>query len=454
VNLGTIRQIRSLIILILDFAAILGIFSAVYYLRLDRLPDYQSLDLWLIVLTFISILYLTGTYFKERSHALPALPIRTFFICLVCGAVCIVWVYLMGPREFNNYFGRGVLPVGTLLFGVVSTLSRFAVNGLYHIQEKGVSILYLGFSRHCEAFLGELRDHADVRSVSLLSSLNQPLDFDRVTAIGPDKLSTIVDGNWQPIVIDPDHQPSPEEKQLLISARLSGTPVLSLSDYYELHWYMVPVDHLDDDWFLRTQGFSMIGSPLSRRLKLCLDVALSVVILILTVPLIALCAILIKSTSRGPIFFQQTRIGLHGKPFTIYKLRSMHQDAERSGPQWASANDPRVTKIGNFLRKSRLDELPQCWNVLCGDMSFIGPRPERPEFTDTLNAEIPYYSLRHIVKPGISGWAQVIFPYGASKEDAIRKLQYELYYIKHQSLLLDLNIVVRTAFTVFQRAGR
>ena len=132
----------------------------------------------------------------------------------------------------------------------------------------------------------------------------------------------------------------------------------------------------------------------------------------------------------------------------------MCHDAEAEGAQWAQNNDPRITGFGKFLRQTRLDELPQCWNVLLGTMSFVGPRPERPEFTAELSQEIPYYDLRHIIKPGITGWAQVIFPYGASTEDSLKKLQYELYYIKNQSLLLDLNIIIRTLLTVFQRGGR
>ena len=217
---------------------------------------------------------------------------------------------------------------------------------------------------------------------------------------------------------------------------------------------MVPVKVISDDWFLRSHGFHMLGNPVTQRVKRLLDVSLALVLIILTAPLILVSAALIKLTSKGPVFFSQTRVGYQGKLFTIYKLRTMLKDAETSGARWAEADDPRVTKIGGFLRKSRLDELPQCWNVLSGDMSFIGPRPERPEFTSMLSQEIPYYDLRHTVKPGISGWAQVIFPYGASTEDALKKLQYELYYIKHQSLLLDLNIAIRTLFTVFQRAGR
>ena len=145
---------------------------------------------------------------------------------------------------------------------------------------------------------------------------------------------------------------------------------------------------------------------------------------------------------------------MNGKEFTVHKFRTMTQNAEKFGAQWASENDSRIIPFGNFLRKSRIDEIPQCWNILKGEMSFIGPRPERPEFTKTLNKEVPYYDLRHVIKPGLTGWAQVKYPYGASTEDSLRKLQFDLYYIKNYSLLLDLNIALRTIKITFMRKGR
>ena len=190
------------------------------------------------------------------------------------------------------------------------------------------------------------------------------------------------------------------------------------------------------------------------RVKRLIDLILSSVLLAISAPLVVFFGLLIKLTSKGPMFFKQTRVGFKSELFTIYKLRTMAIDAEASGAQWAKKNDSRITPLGRFLRQTRIDELPQCWNVLKGNMSFVGPRPERPEFTKELTEKIPYYDLRHLVKPGLTGWAQVNYPYGASIEDSLKKLQYELYYIKNQTLLLDLNIMLRTLITVFQRAGR
>jgi lipopolysaccharide/colanic/teichoic acid biosynthesis glycosyltransferase len=162
----------------------------------------------------------------------------------------------------------------------------------------------------------------------------------------------------------------------------------------------------------------------------------------------------VRCTSRGPMLYHQTRVGLHGRIFRVHKFRTMRTDAEvTSGPVWSTADDPRVTSIGGLLRRTRLDEMPQLWNVLVGEMSFVGPRPERPEFVQQLTGEIPYYGQRHVVKPGLTGWAQVRYTYGASVEDAVQKLQYDLFYIKNMSVSLDVVIVLETIKTVITQKG-
>ena len=176
-------------------------------------------------------------------------------------------------------------------------------------------------------------------------------------------------------------------------------------------------------------------------------------LLLLTFPLIALFALLVKLDSRGPAFFRQRRVGLYGQPFTLLKLRSMRIDAEARGAQWASEGDPRITRVGRFIRKVRIDELPQVWTVLSGRMSFVGPRPEVPAFVDDLEDRLPYYAERHMVKPGITGWAQINYPYGASIEDSRRKLEYDLYYAKNYTPFLDLLILLQTLRVVLWPEG-
>jgi exopolysaccharide biosynthesis polyprenyl glycosylphosphotransferase len=183
------------------------------------------------------------------------------------------------------------------------------------------------------------------------------------------------------------------------------------------------------------------------------DVLASLLLLAFTAPIIGLFALLVKLDSKGPAFFRQTRVGLFGQPFDVIKLRSMRVDAEANGAQWATQNDPRVTRIGNFIRKVRIDELPQTWSVLKGEMSFVGPRPERPQFVSDLEEQLTYYAERHMVKPGITGWAQVNYPYGASIEDSRHKLEYDLYYVKNYSPFLDILIILQTLRVVLWHEG-
>jgi exopolysaccharide biosynthesis polyprenyl glycosylphosphotransferase len=187
--------------------------------------------------------------------------------------------------------------------------------------------------------------------------------------------------------------------------------------------------------------------------KTCFDYLVAFLLLLATAPITILTALAIKLTSSGPVFFRQERVGRNGRIFNVLKFRSMTQDAEKAGPQWAKVNDARVTTIGRFIRKVRIDEIPQVINVLRGEMSFVGPRPERPYFVDQLNAAIPYFDERHRVKPGLSGWAQINYPYGASMEDARNKLSYDLYYLKNGTIFLDFVILLRTVHVVLWPDG-
>lgn len=231
----------------------------------------------------------------------------------------------------------------------------------------------------------------------------------------------------------------------------AGVEIVDVSTLFERLGRRLPADLLDERWFL--ERFTMergIGFHVGKR---AMDILASLTGLALALPLLPAIALAIWLEDRGPIFYGQVRVGKDGRPFTIYKLRSMRIDAENGGAVWALKNDDRVTRMGRFLRKSRLDEVPQLFNVLRGDMSLVGPRPERPEFVASLEKEIPFYAHRHRVQPGLTGWAQVRYPYGASVEDAAQKLAYDLYYMKHRSLLFDLAIAWRTVGVVIGRVG-
>jgi sugar transferase (PEP-CTERM system associated) len=238
----------------------------------------------------------------------------------------------------------------------------------------------------------------------------------------------------------------------LLRIKTAGVHVNDFSSFMERETGRVDLDTLNPSWLIFSDGFSS-GRMLSSVAKRTFDVLASGVLLLLTFPIIVVFAAIVKLDSRGPAFFRQRRIGLYGEPFELIKLRSMRSDAEKDGAQWAKKNDPRVTRVGRFIRKVRIDELPQAWSVLTGRMSFVGPRPEVPAFVDDLEDKLPFYAERHMVKPGITGWAQINYPYGASVEDARAKLEYDLYYAKNYTPFLDLLILLQTLRVILWPEG-
>jgi sugar transferase (PEP-CTERM system associated) len=240
--------------------------------------------------------------------------------------------------------------------------------------------------------------------------------------------------------------------QLLAMRLNQGVRFDHLPTIYEQYTGKIAVENLRPSWLIFSEGFPSGWWPST--CKRATDIVLASVGLVLALPLMALAAVAVKLSSPGPVFYRQTRVGKEGKPFTICKFRSMYQDAEAAtGAVWATAGDPRVTKVGRFLRRTRLDEIPQLLSVVTGDMSLVGPRPERPEFVGELTTQIPFYGQRHVVRPGVTGWAQVRHPYGSTVEDAFEKLQYDLFYIKRMSPGFDLFIILETIKTVLVRAG-
>ncbi len=239
----------------------------------------------------------------------------------------------------------------------------------------------------------------------------------------------------------------------ILRCKLKGVQVIDGLDYYERLTGKLMIERTNYSWFIYSDGFRL--TSFMRLHKRMFDIFWALIGITLSLPIYPFVILAIKIDSPGPIFFRQKRVGLDEEEFEILKFRTMVQDAEKkSGAVWAQKNDPRITRLGNFLRKTRIDELPQLFNVLHGDMSFIGPRPERMAFVTELNEQIPFYAKRHFVKPGITGWAQVRYPYGASVEDAKEKLKYDLYYIKNYSIFLDLMIISETIKVVLFGRGR
>ena len=240
--------------------------------------------------------------------------------------------------------------------------------------------------------------------------------------------------------------------QDLLKCKLRGTRILELSSFFERENGHLQLDSMNASWMILAEGFNQ--GIIRDTIKRLFDLVVSTAMLVFTLPIMVITAMLIKLESPGPVLYRQERVGQGCRNFTILKFRSMCADAEKDGkPRWARQNDSRVTLTGRFIRRTRIDELPQIFNVFFGDMSFVGPRPERPYFVEDLTQKIPYYGVRHTVKPGITGWAQVRYPYGASYEDAMHKLQYDLYYVKNHSLFLDLMILFQTAQVVLWGRG-
>ena len=240
----------------------------------------------------------------------------------------------------------------------------------------------------------------------------------------------------------------------LFDLKINGLKVLSYKEFNESIQKKIDIDQINEEWLLESNGFDILNNESQRNIKRGLDLIIATILMVLASPIALIAAIIIKIESRGPIIFKQVRIGENGKKFKIYKFRSMKIHDEKKYPKYTLDNDDRITRFGKIMRKTRIDELPQLFCIMKGTMSFVGPRPEWDLLVEEYKEKIPYYNLRHMIKPGITGWAQVMYPYGESVEDAKRKLEYDLYYLKHQDLILDVLTIMKTAKTVIFGKGK
>lgn len=333
-----------------------------------------------------------------------------------------------------SFVGRYILAITMVVSFVGMTAIRIVVQ---HFSENfAQTVCFVGDKLFCQRAAQFVQERSRAFSV-------------RSFPAGEENLAAwAVEHDVDQVVLDPSRVGGSDDEDLL---RLldEGINILTFPDFLEANYLMVPVEQIDANWLVLAR--LDLAHPYYNGLKRVFDVAASIVGLILTAPVMLIAIIAIKMESKGgPAFYSQIRSGRFTRSFRIYKLRTMIEGAEKDGAKWASASDARITKIGKFLRKTRIDEIPQFWNVLKGDMSLVGPRPERPEFVELLQREIPFYVQRHLVKPGVTGWAQINYPYGASVEDARNKLTYDLYYVKHSSISLDFQILLRTIGTIMK----
>jgi sugar transferase (PEP-CTERM system associated) len=356
--------------------------------------------------------------------------------------------------------GRGVFLIAAVLMITIVVGWRLSFEWLSGRVGPRERLLLVGTSPAAVDLARELYDHRHELGVEIAGFIDPDPARVGTSLLNPGIVGTIDDiprivraSGVDRVVVSLGDARGTLPMDKLLEMKLEGVSFDHLASVYEQYTGKIAVENLRPSWLIFSDGFRK--SRFLGAMKRAMDIACASLGLVLAAPLIAMATVAIRLTSPGPVLYHQTRVGKNGHVFTVHKFRSMAVDAEAAtGPVWASKDgDPRVTPIGAFLRRSRLDEVPQLWNVLKGDMSFVGPRPERPEFVDELTQQIRFYGQRHIVRPGLTGWAQVRYTYGATTEDALQKLQYDLYYIKNLSIALDLFIIFETVKTVVLRKG-
>ncbi len=450
----------ALIEALVFFAAVYAAALVRFHGSLSFLADDQALEaaLWPRALLFSAVMVLCllafGLYSARQRARLFGIALRLILAVLMAFVVASALFYLIP----NLWIGRGVVGLATTgaFFGMLVSRSIFSRVVDENLLKRRV--LVYGAGKSAAAIAG-IRRRSDRRGFLVVGYVPAPGELREVTdgllepSEGLVRLCARLDASEVVVAMDDRRRGFPIAE--LLQCRLAGVDVTEQLSFLERETGRVRIDILNPAWMIFGQGFRR--DPLRRLTGRLLDLGAGLGVLAVASPFMLASAIAIKLEEGwgAPVFYRQWRVGLLGRPFELLKFRSMRVDAESDGQaQWACKNDPRVTRVGAFIRKVRIDELPQLLNVLRGQMSLVGPRPERPEFVAELAERIPYYHERHSVKPGITGWAQLCYPYGSSEQDALEKLQYDLYYVKNNTLLFDLAILLQTAEVVFLGKGR
>ena len=397
------------------------------------------------------VMIAVGVYGADSLRSMRFATAR-LLVSVSLGIIALAFVdFVLGGHNF----WRSTLAYTMLLSIGMLVLNRWIVGGILGASAFRRRVLVLGAGARADRLrkLGEKEESgfAIVSYVGMTESVHVVEEAINRSAIH-DLARFVENLGVSEVVLALEERRNALPLKDLLRIKTAGVHVNDFSSFIERETGRVDLDTVNPSWLIFSDGFSS-GRALSSAAKRMFDVAASSILLVLTAPVILFFAVLIKLDSKGPAFFRQSRVGLYGTTFDLIKLRSMRPDAEVDGAQWAILDDPRITRVGRFIRKARIDELPQTWSVLKGEMSFVGPRPERPEFVCGLEADLPFYAERHMVKPGITGWAQINYPYGASIEDSRHKLEFDLYYVKNYTPFLDLLILLQTLRVVLWHEG-
>jgi sugar transferase (PEP-CTERM system associated) len=398
-----------------------------------------------------------GMYQLDFNEGLRTPLFMKLMPSFLMGFLILTLVFYVAP---DLSFGRGIMALVFGIAGVGIVTARMVFFKSSELRFLQTRILFLGsgpLAKECSDLAQQSGSYHRYAITGFVPTPTEELCVPPGSLLqsrdGESLLALARQQNAEEIVVAVQNRRGGFPIKELLECKLQGIRVTDAATFFERETCQIRVDSLQPSWLVFGGGFDQ--SFVRAFMKRCFDLVCSMIILLLTFPFMLAAALAVKLEDGGPVFYSQERVGEDGKIFRVHKFRSMRTDAEKGGkPQWAQQNDPRITRVGNFMRKTRIDELPQILNVFKGEMSFVGPRPERQYFVEQLIEVVPYYNVRHSVKPGITGWAQVRYGYGSSAEDALQKLQYDLYYVKNNSLFLDVLILIDTLKVVLFRSGR
>jgi exopolysaccharide biosynthesis polyprenyl glycosylphosphotransferase len=455
------RRLIPLLLLVLDFLCVVLVFNLIGWLRgVENVGAIGLVPLLGPFLVLLVAIHLIDGY-SARTDMMSLAYTSQHAIALLAGMLAmllVTFVFIRDPYSLQS--SRAVIALSFVTLIPLTLSYRRSVTLRATGERRKRPIFFVGSQASCVAFKASCEEnHTNQEVVFVATDADNHESMSPLVGLemhaGAQLLPLVAQlaGQIEAIVLHDTSRDLPfAVSEKLMDLHFDGVPTYTLELFHEVYWRKIPLDRLNQTWLFQ-EGFRITRDPIYARLKRASDVGFALLGLVLVSPLLLLCALAVWLEDRGPVFFAQTRVGKNRRSFRVFKFRTMRADLAGTNP-YTQPNDPRVTRAGWLLRAARLDELPQLWNVLRGDMSVIGPRAEWSKLVERYEKEIPCYHFRHLVKPGITGWAQVNYPYGANLDDTRRKLEYDLYYIRHFSFVLDASIVLKTIHIMLGGKGR